>query len=206
MRDASRRSAVALEPHDIRVLQPNPGRDLGRDRFARVVHRARSCGTRVRRAGAQSPHLADLWLDRHGDRDLEHALRRHARLSDVDPDQVRYSAGSHLRADRDRRRFPGDVHGEPKRASPSPSDRVEHHDGRGDLGDALHRNGGDAHAGDAQLRPRPVPHLDRDSGHRIVCRPLDCLSIPLRRLPATGGGARAPSSWASRLRGCTTPG
>ena len=166
---------------DVNYLESHSGRDFDRDRLSCVLYRARSRGTRDRRARAQSPDLASIRVDGHGRRHLEHALRRHAGVPDADRDSLRRADRAHIGAHRDRRRVPRSLHGEPRGAPRSPIARGRSDSGYRHRWHALYRNGGDAHARVDSLRSAAPVRVDRDRHLRVVRGALARLPLPKRR-------------------------
>ena len=153
-----------------RELRPAFRRTLAHNRHARILRRARSGRQGQVSRRLDPPRLARRRRHGHGSGHLEHALRRHARVSSARPHRLRAGIDPTLSGCRHWGVPPRTICRESSQAPCGSAHRRWSTDGRRYRRHALYRHGVDARCRDShlQLADRRPLHSYRD--RRLACR------------------------------------
>ena len=174
--DAKRHSDFA-QSTTARIVRLPPGGSVRGDCRAGFVCGARSGGESDVRTRRSAPVLARRRGHGHGHRDLVDALRGHAGVPLASSGGIRLADGPALAAGGDLCLGSGALRGQPQKDGPAGSHHRKHFHGRRDRRDALHRDGGDAAAGDVRILAGPGSAFDCGSDGDFAGRAVADLSL-----------------------------
>ena len=159
---------IANSPEHAPTLQRGSGPRVDRDRDPGVLRGTGSVGAPQPRPGPRAARVVARWIARDGRGYLEHALRRHARLSFAGAGRLRRAARAVVGARGGRRLRARAVHRQPSTPAGRRAARFESGDGGRDQRHALHRDRRDADGGRAHVASGSGRDLHRHRGHRLL--------------------------------------